>query len=125
MDTQDKKKYAIWYLEIDLADLWETLLEFCATSTYEEFISAVLALYPGASEECKWSMIDVDTLIGEHLHIGILTASDLAQYFCTYYTIMEFLKSKGRMSDLHRSKSHVCSRIPTGIMGHDQKLSCN
>jgi hypothetical protein len=87
MDTQDKKKYAIQYLEINLADLWETLLEFHAMSTYEEFISAVLTLYPGASEERKWSMIDVDTLIGECLHIGILMASDLAQYFCTYYML--------------------------------------
>jgi hypothetical protein len=72
-------------LEIDSADLWETLLEFHTTSTYEEFVSAVLVLYPGASEEHKWSMIDVDTLISKCLCIGILTASDLAQYFCTYY----------------------------------------
>jgi hypothetical protein len=90
-------------LEIDSTDLWETLPEFCATSTYEEFVSAVLALYPGASEEHKWSMIDIDTLIGECLHVGILMVSDLAQYFCTYYTIMEFLKSKGHMSDLDQS----------------------
>jgi hypothetical protein len=77
-EPQDKKKYAIQYLEIDSADLWETLPEFCMTSMYEEFSSAVLALYPGASEECEWSMIDVDTLIGKHLHIGTLMASDLA-----------------------------------------------
>jgi hypothetical protein len=90
-------------LEIDSADLWETLPEFHTTSTYEEFVLAVLALYPGASEERKWSMIDIDTLIGEHLHVVILTASDLAQYFHTYYTIMEFLKSKGCMLDLDQS----------------------
>jgi hypothetical protein len=46
MDTQDKKKYAIWYLEIDSADLWETLLEFHTTSTYEECVLAVLAFIP-------------------------------------------------------------------------------
>jgi hypothetical protein len=90
-----------------LADLWETLLEFHAMSTYEEFVSAVLTLYPGASEECKWSMIDIDTLIGKCLHVGILMVSDLAQYFCTYYTITEFLKSKGCMSDLDQSRMFV------------------
>jgi hypothetical protein len=72
-------------------------------STYEEFVSAVLALYPGASEERKWSMIDIDTLIGKCLHVGTLTASNLAQYFCIYYTITEFLKSKGCMLDLDQS----------------------
>jgi hypothetical protein len=106
-DTQDKKKYTIRYLEINSADLWETLLEFRTTSMYEEFVLAVLTLYPGASEECKWLMIDVDTLIGECLHVGILMASDLAQYFQTYYTIMEFLKSKGRMLDLDQSHMFV------------------
>jgi hypothetical protein len=52
-------------------------------------------------------MIDVDMLIGECLHAGILTASDLAQYFCTYYTIMEFLKSRGHMSDIDQSHMFV------------------
>jgi hypothetical protein len=52
-------------------------------------------------------MVDIDMLIGEHLRIGILTVSDLAQYFHTYYTIMEFLKSKGRMSDLDQSRMFI------------------
>jgi hypothetical protein len=52
-------------------------------------------------------MIDIDMLIGKRLCIGILTASDLAQYFRTYYTITEFLKSKGRMSDLDQSRMFI------------------
>jgi hypothetical protein len=64
---KDKKKYAIRprYLEIDLADLWETLPQYQAPYTYDNFVQAVFVLYPGASEERRWSMADVDTLIGE------------------------------------------------------------
>jgi hypothetical protein len=93
--NEDKKKYAVRYLEIDSADLWETLPQYQAPYSYDDFVQAVFVLYPGASEERRWSMADVDTLIGERLRIGIMTMQDLGQYFRTYYTITEFLKSKG------------------------------
>jgi hypothetical protein len=48
---KDKKKYAIRYLEIDSADLWETLPQYQAPYTYDNFVQAVFVLYPGASEE--------------------------------------------------------------------------
>jgi hypothetical protein len=48
---EDKKKYAVRYLEIDLADLWETLPQYQAPYSYDDFVQAIFILYPGASEE--------------------------------------------------------------------------
>jgi hypothetical protein len=39
------------YLEIDLAALWETLPQYQAPYTYDDFVQAIFILYPGASEE--------------------------------------------------------------------------
>jgi hypothetical protein len=48
---KDKKKYAVRYLEIDSADLWETLPQYQAPYSYDNFVQAFFVLYPGTSEE--------------------------------------------------------------------------
>jgi hypothetical protein len=61
--NEDKKKYATRYLEIDSADLWETLPKYQAPYTYDKFVQAIFVLYPGASEEQKWSMCKGNTKV--------------------------------------------------------------
>ena len=66
-DEQEKKSYARSYLDVDSDDLWSELPEFGNTSTYDIFKKAVLALYPGAEQERKWSIADMDKLTGERV----------------------------------------------------------
>ena len=42
-------------------------------STYEDFIKAMHALYPGSEEEHKWLVTNMDRLVGEQLHLGVLS----------------------------------------------------
>jgi hypothetical protein len=47
IDNMEKKKHAYWYVDIDTANLWESIPEFDVANTFEEFKSAIHKLYPG------------------------------------------------------------------------------
>jgi hypothetical protein len=47
-----KKKHACHYVDVDTSELWETLVEYTdVAKSYEDFMKAVHALYPGSDEE--------------------------------------------------------------------------
>ena len=72
-DRAEMKQHACHYVDVDTTELWETLTEYTdLTKTYEEFKTAVYALYPGSDEERKWSVADMDKLVGERMRIGII-----------------------------------------------------
>jgi hypothetical protein len=80
VDNAKKKKHACRYVDIDTADLWEAIPEFDGIKTFDDFKSAIFKLYPGSESERKWTIADMDKLVGEQLHIGILDVSDLRNY---------------------------------------------
>jgi hypothetical protein len=67
VNNMEKKKHACQYVDIDTANLWESILEFHVTNTFKEFKSAIHKLYPGLKSECKWIIADMDKLVGEQL----------------------------------------------------------
>ena len=107
VDDQMKKSYACRYLDVDSAELWESLLEYQATSTYVQFVEAVYKLYPGSEDERKWSIADMDKLVGEQLRIGIYDANDLGNYYRAFFAITQFLRSKNRLSEAEQSRAFV------------------
>jgi hypothetical protein len=72
--TQVTSKYEIKchtarYVDINTSEHWETLPEFIdPTKMFEEFETALQDLYPGSKEEHKWTVADMDQLIGEQSH---------------------------------------------------------
>ena len=107
-DRTAQKKHACRYVDVDTADLWESIGQFTdATVTYEEFVKAVHALYPGSEEERKWSVADMDKLVGERSRLGILSLADLGDYYRHFYTITTFLRSKTRLSEAEQSRAFV------------------
>jgi hypothetical protein len=93
-DNTEKKKHACRYVDIDIADLWEAIPEFNVTKTFDKFKSAIFKLYPGSESERKWTIADMDKLVGEQLWMGILDVSDLGNYYQVFYTITQFLLTK-------------------------------
>jgi hypothetical protein len=77
----EKKKHACRYADINTADLWEAIPEFNVTKTFDKFKSTIFKLYPSSESECKWTIADIDKLVGEQLWIGILDVSDLGNYY--------------------------------------------
>jgi hypothetical protein len=94
VDDMEKKKHTCRYVDIDMADLWEAIPEFDVTKTFDEFKSTIFKLYPGSESECKWTIADMDKLVGEQLRMGILDVSDLGNYYRVFYTIAQFLLTK-------------------------------
>jgi hypothetical protein len=108
IDEANKKKHACCYVDVDTSELWETLVEYTdITKSYEDFMKAVHALYPGWDEEWKWSIADMDKLIGERSCIGIILLSDLGKYYRQFLTITTYLRSKNRLSEAKQSHAFV------------------
>jgi gag-polyprotein putative aspartyl protease len=102
-----KKKQARRYLDIDSAELWQTLPEFDHQHTYIQFTEAVYKLYPGSEDERKWSIADMDKLVTEQHQSGITDASALGIYHRGFLTITQFLRAKSRLSEAEQSRAFV------------------
>jgi hypothetical protein len=48
-------------------DLWEAIPEFDITKTFDEFKFTIFKLYPSSESECKWTIADIDKLVGAAL----------------------------------------------------------
>ena len=80
-DEAEKKGHATRLLDIDSAELWESLPSYTDVAIdYNGFKAAVYKLYPGSEEDRKWMIADMDKLIGERSRIGVLSLADLGDY---------------------------------------------
>jgi hypothetical protein len=105
----DKKKQAVRYLDMDTAETWKALVSYSVASrkSYKEWKKEVTMLYPGVDEEKRWTIADMDKLVGERARIGIHSNDDFAAYYRTFYTITSFLKEKGRISGAEQSRAFL------------------
>jgi hypothetical protein len=94
VNNMEKKKHAYQYVNIDTADLWESIPEFDIAQTFKEFKLAIHKLYPRSKSKCKWTIVDMDKLVGEQLQMGILDINDLGNYYQMFYSISKFLLNK-------------------------------
>jgi hypothetical protein len=106
-DTAEKKTHVCQYIDIDTVDLWVSLPEHNTTITYEVFCTTIYKLYPRLVEEHKWSILDMDKLVGEQLHFGIFSAHELGVYSRTFYNITRFLIIKNHISKAEQSRAFV------------------
>jgi hypothetical protein len=106
-DETEKKKHTCRYIDIDTADLWKAIPEFDVTKTFDEFKSAIFKLYPSSESERKWTIADIDKLVGEQLWMGILDVSDLGNYYRVFYTITQFLLTKNHISKAEQSRAFI------------------
>ena len=68
----DKKVQTVHYVEVNTMDMWKFLPEYSNLNfTYEDWKKKVVSLYPGTNEEKRWTIVDMDKLIGEHARMGI------------------------------------------------------
>jgi hypothetical protein len=109
VDDKEKKSQACRYVDVDTSDLWESIVEFTAGINFYDFKRAIFKLYPGSEEERKWSIADMDKLVGEQLRIGIYDINDLSSYYRSFYTITKFLINKNRLY----------LKLPVGSMEQD------
>ena len=106
VDDQEKKSHACRFVDVDTSELWESLAEFADnTKTYTDFRQIIYSLYPGSEEECKWSVADMDKLVGERSRLGVLSLGDLGEYHRQFLAITTFLIGKTRLSTAEQSRA--------------------
>ncbi|KAF8228082.1 hypothetical protein L208DRAFT_1489604, partial [Tricholoma matsutake] len=106
-DQDLKKKHTCRYVDIDSCELWESLPEYQPGTSFNAFRIAVHKFYPRSEDECKYSILDMDTLIREQLHISIFDSNDLGVYYRSFYNITNFLHSKHRILEAEQSRAFV------------------
>src|ERR1700677_2604769 len=60
IDPQIMKKHACRYLDVDSAELWESIAEYAALLTFNKFKRVIFKLYPSSEDKCKWTITDMD-----------------------------------------------------------------
>ena len=98
----------VHYVEVDTADMWKSLSEYSDPNfTYEDWTKKVVSLYPGANEEKRWTLTDVDKLIREHAGMGIYMIGNFGDYYHAFYMISTFLVQKNRMSQAEQLRLFI------------------
>lgn len=105
----DKKFYARHYADVDTAELWASIPTSGPTATWAEFVAAVIALYPGAADDRKWTLADFDRLVGEQSRLGIHNAVELGQYYRLFYTVSTYLRARNRLSEREQASAFIRS----------------
>ena len=95
VEDADKKFQIVRYTDIDTADTWKQLPEYQARKMFEEFKEAVQGLYPGSRDGTRWTMGDLDQLLGETTRLKIMTVEDLGIFYQNFFNITEYLKQQG------------------------------
>jgi hypothetical protein len=107
-DNALKKKYACRYLDVDTADLWQSLSEYTdVTVTYVQFQTKVYALYPGAAQDRKWSVAEMNNIIEQQAKSDINTVDELGIYYRNFMNVTQFLTSRNRISEAERNRAFI------------------
>jgi hypothetical protein len=101
INSDQTKRHACCYLNIDLAELWESVPEFATGVSFNNFRTAIHKLYSGSENNCKWSISDMDKLV------SIFDASNLGMYYRLFYNITQFLHMKNRILEAEQSGAFV------------------
>jgi hypothetical protein len=61
----ERKKHVCQYLDIDTSDFWQSINKYAPATTYESWKTAIYKLYPGSEDSHRWTMTNMDKLVGE------------------------------------------------------------
>ncbi|KAI0369226.1 hypothetical protein BV20DRAFT_946358, partial [Pilatotrama ljubarskyi] len=108
-----RKSWVVRYLPIDVSDLCESLPEYAnEDKTYEDFKKAVIALYPGAGEDRKFAVTDVENLVAKRAAVPIANISELSAYYRDFFLMTSYLMKHNRLSESEQSRLFVRGIAP-------------
>ena len=109
VDKKETKQHALRFVDCDTMELWEILPEFADTAaSYQQFVNAVYKLYPGSDAERRWSIEDMEKLVGEASRVGMLLLADLGKYHREFIAMTTFLIVKNCISTAEQSGAFTC-----------------
>ena len=114
-DATEKKQHATRFLSVDDQDVWEALTEFGQNHSYDQFKAAVLKLYPGTDADRKYSLADLDALVGEYARVGILSRGDYSEFYRQFLVTTQYLINRQRLSVAEQSRAFRRAISPVSL----------
>ncbi|KAG6849122.1 hypothetical protein C0991_012130 [Blastosporella zonata] len=105
-----KKALGIRYVDYNTSEQWLSISEYqpyndsqpALPYSYDDWKRAVISLYPGADAATKYSMADLDRIMGEAARTDIKTIGQFADYYRKFYQVSKWLTDSGRIGSLER-----------------------
>ena len=106
VDEEEMKQHALRFIDCDTAELWEILPKFTDVATsYQKFVDVMYKLYLGSDAKRRWSIGDMEKLVGEASRVGISSLTDLGKYHREFIAMTTFLIAKNRISTAEQSQA--------------------
>ena len=110
----DLKRHTLRYVDFETEELWRSIPEFSDFyKGYDSFKAGILDLYPDTSQDDRYSLSDIDTLIGERLRLGINSVDDLVDFNTRFLKTTSWLVDRGQFSDLEQRRSYIRAFPPS------------
>ena len=102
-----KKVQVCCYLDFDSANLWQNIPSYAIGESYEEWKNVLYKLYSEAEADKKYTVADIDKLVGEKYQAGIHTLEDLASYYQSFFAITKFLIEKNHLTQKKQNQVFI------------------
>ncbi|KAG5649052.1 hypothetical protein H0H81_006732 [Sphagnurus paluster] len=93
-----KKRHTARYLDTPTARLWQGLEPSYTAGSYEQWKTAIHALYPGTLEDRRYSVRDLEALVNQWSEHGIASLLQLGEFYRQFVAVSSFLVWKQRLS---------------------------
>ncbi|GBE82593.1 hypothetical protein SCP_0409770 [Sparassis crispa] len=104
LDDDAKIRAACKYISLDEADLCMGVTQ---QETYEQFKTAVIALYPGAEDDRRFTQSNLTQIVRAAQTRGVSSRMEEGQYYQDFTCITLFLLSRGRLSAYERDRLYL------------------
>ncbi|KAG6850839.1 hypothetical protein C0991_010021, partial [Blastosporella zonata] len=92
-ESAKKKALGIQYVDYNTSEQWLLISEYqpyndsqpALPYSYDDWKRAVISLYPGANATTKYSMADLDQIMGKAARTDIKTIGQFADYYRKFY----------------------------------------
>ncbi|KAG5649545.1 hypothetical protein H0H81_003151 [Sphagnurus paluster] len=100
-----KKRHTARYLDTPTARLWQGLEPSYTAGSYEQWKTAIHALYPGTLEDRRYSIRDLEALVNQWSEHGIASLLQLSEFYRQFIAVSSLLVSKQRLSTGERDRA--------------------
>ncbi|KAH9840307.1 uncharacterized protein C8Q71DRAFT_702509 [Rhodofomes roseus] len=102
VNDAEKIKYAKRYIKPEDDEIWGTVA-VVADTTFDEYCTAVMGLYPGADGQSKYMVDDLKAIARESLYVGTSTRGAEAEYYRKFLPVAKFLLAQSLVSKIQVS----------------------
>ncbi|PPQ82280.1 hypothetical protein CVT26_013954 [Gymnopilus dilepis] len=103
LSVQETIQWAIRYLSPEEQQLWKALPS-SKGSDWEAFKKELFDCYPGASEERRYTISNLEALVEKQAEFKISNSEQFGIYYRSFFVMSTYLKDQGKINDREMSR---------------------